>query len=303
LTQLSALQDLRLTAVRHFNLMQAQERLISGTLNCCLKSSNNSAHPATFQQAHSAPATLPPAVPVPFAATDLSAITEYTRAPTFTSPAKVTMTKYQPTPTNPEYPTDPLTNFQSPHARGFPGCLGCGGPIHAFKACPKNSDFSARANFYKNLFAHKPHLQKRPPGPSKMFPACAPSESGCLPPTQSFVAPAPAPSLARPSLPVPPHPAPPPSLVLLPLSAPAPPRAPKRKGHFLVIGVSRVFVRVSFRRHKCTWGSRVPVPVISVSPRGCHISPHVVYSSDLFLCLECITLKYEKVKHVQILTQ
>jgi hypothetical protein len=56
-------------------------------------------------------------------------------------------------------------------------------PRALFWQCPQHDTPGASAIFYKNLFAHKPHLRKRPPLPSEMISVPPPS-------TQSFSSPA-----------------------------------------------------------------------------------------------------------------
>jgi hypothetical protein len=176
--QLDALRTLHIVAVCHYAIMRAHERLISHTLNQRLKTTTAGAATFSATPSHrSSSSTTSDAV---------SALTQYTRAPTFTLPAEATMNRYQPAPSHQPFPIDPITNFQSPHPLGFPGCLGCGSPDHKFRACTLNQDTTDRITFYKNLFAHKPHLRKRPPDASKMLPVPRPAPPSGPTPTQSF---------------------------------------------------------------------------------------------------------------------
>jgi hypothetical protein len=119
------------------------------------------------------------------------------------------MQRYQPESSS-TYPTDPATNFTSPYPLGFAGCMFCGSSDHVYRLCSENGAPGASAIFYKNLFAHKPHLRKRPPLPSEMLPT--PSQ-----PTQSFATPihlpppSPSPNSSVSSLPPPPYGVPRPS--------------------------------------------------------------------------------------------
>ena len=102
----------------------------------------------------------------------------------FTSPAEQTMQRYQQSSSvESDFPVDPIMNFQSTYRRGFAGCMFCGDVHHVYRQCPSNGQPTASALFYKNLFAHKPHLQKRAPLPEDMLPPVAPG----TPPTQSFL--------------------------------------------------------------------------------------------------------------------
>jgi hypothetical protein len=94
------------------------------------------------------------------------------------SPAEQTMSRYQGA-TNPSgaatFPIDPITGFVSSYPAGFAGCMYCGNPAHLFSDCSQRSTPGASIIFFKNLYAHKPHVRKRPP-----------SQPGAGPGTQSF---------------------------------------------------------------------------------------------------------------------
>jgi hypothetical protein len=198
--QLHALRTLRVAAVHHYHLFKAQEKLIAKTVLRKLKQG-------------------------PAANTALAAPTTVSTLPstrTFLSPAEETMRRYSSAGTTPEFPTDPLTNFQSTYPIGFNGCMFCGVPDHVFRSCPQNEAPGASAIFYKHLFAHKPHLRKRAPLPTDILPA--PATTSPAPATQSFPTPT-IPILAAPPLPSGPSPAaePPPSAGPPPGPPPLPP--------------------------------------------------------------------------------
>jgi hypothetical protein len=182
-SQLGALRSLRVAAVRQYTLLRAQERLIAKTINRKL----NKQSPGTTALAAPISASVVRPIPGSFTSPvglsdDVSALTR-----SFMSPAEQTMRRYQPTPTTNtagplSNPVDPVTNFQSAYPLNFVGCMFCGDPNHVFKGCPANGQPGASAVFFKNLFAHKPHLRQREPRPDEMVPA--------RPATQSFVAPA-----------------------------------------------------------------------------------------------------------------
>ena len=169
-SQLAALRSLRATAVRQYTILKNHERLIYRTVQRRLK--NNTA-----------PTSSSPVMvttdPTPTTQTD----DESPLAQTFMSPAEQTISRYQPSPTNPpisaEFPVDPITKFQSCYPAGFQGCMFCGATEHRFKECPTRSTPGSTAVFYKHLFAHKPHLRQRDPTPT-------PSAGGTTPATQSF---------------------------------------------------------------------------------------------------------------------
>ncbi len=182
-SQLGALRSLRVAAVRQFTVLRAQERLIAKTINRKLNKHSSGttalAAPISASVTRPIPSSLIPSVGL---SDDVSALTR-----SFMSPAEQTMSRYQPTPaTNTagplSNPIDPITNFQSAYPINFMGCMFCGDPNHVFKSCPANGQPGASAVFYKNLFAHKPHLRQREPRPDEMLPA--------RPATQSFAAPA-----------------------------------------------------------------------------------------------------------------
>jgi hypothetical protein len=184
-SQLGALRSLRVAAVRQHTLLRAQERLIAKTVNRKL----NKQSPGTTALAAPTSASIPRLsfgsnAPSVVPTDDVSALTR-----SFMSPAEQTMSRYQPTPTitstagpHSSNPIDPVTNFQSSYPAGFLGCMCCGDPNHVYRACSQNGQPGASAVFYKNLFAHKPHLRQRDPRPDEMLPA--------RPTTQSFAAPA-----------------------------------------------------------------------------------------------------------------
>jgi hypothetical protein len=170
-SQLAALRSIRVVAVRHYTLMKAQEKLVARTIARKMKNS-------TFSAPLLASASTLATPPLP-------------TATTYVSPAEQTMQRYQPGPSpsaSPTFPVDPATNFRSCYPVGFAGCMFCGAADHVFRACPQCDAPGASQVFYKHLFAHKPHLRKRPPQPSDMVqPSSAPAPStAVLPPTQSF---------------------------------------------------------------------------------------------------------------------
>lgn len=58
------------------------------------------------------------------------------------------------------FPVCQATGFQSPFDVLFKGCLGCGQTTHnVFKDCPLQNDPATKAEFFKNLHAHKPHYR------------------------------------------------------------------------------------------------------------------------------------------------
>jgi hypothetical protein len=182
-SQLGALRSLRVAAVRQFTLLRAQERLIAKTINRKL----NKQSPGTTALA--APISASIIHPIQGSSTSPVGLSDHGSSLTrsFMSPAEQTMSRYQPTPpTNTadplSNPIDPVTNFQSSYPINFIGCMFCGDPNHVFRSCPANGQPGASAVFYKNLFAHKPHLRKREPRPDEILPA--------RPATQSFAAPA-----------------------------------------------------------------------------------------------------------------
>jgi hypothetical protein len=188
------LRSLRVAAVRQFTLLRAQERLIAKTVNRKL----NKQSPGTAALAAPISASVIRPVPGSFTSPvgpsdDVSTLTR-----SFMSPAEQTMSRYQPTPTTNaagphSNPIDPVTNFQSACPINFLGCMFCGDPNHVFRACPANGQPGASAVFYKNLFAHKPHLRQREPRPDEMLPARLTTQSfaapaGFVPPAQPSAA-------------------------------------------------------------------------------------------------------------------
>ncbi len=178
-SQLHALRILRVAAVRHHTLLRAQEKLIAKTVLRKLK------HGPTTALA--APISVQPAL--------LPANDATTSTRVFLSPAEATMQRYSPAGSTPEYPTDPLTNFQSTYPVGFIGCMFCGSTDHVFRSCPQHEVTGAAAVFYKHLFAHKPHLRKRAPLPTEILPAPSTAALTPTPATQSFPSPATIPPL------------------------------------------------------------------------------------------------------------
>jgi hypothetical protein len=183
-TQLDALRSLRVAAVRNHTILRNQEKLIAKTVLRKLKHGHTTALAAPLSVAPAAPPP-PPASP----------ISDPAPAPirTLMSPAEQTMNRYQPTPASSPatFPIDPVTNFQSPYAVGFHGCMFCGSTDHVFRSCPQHEAPGASSVFFKNLFAHKPHLRKKEPRPDEYLPA--PFVSG-TPATQSFSVTAPPPA-------------------------------------------------------------------------------------------------------------
>jgi hypothetical protein len=256
-SQLDALRDLRRAAVRNYTSLKNQERIIAKSVIRKLKHAPTTAvsvaslpgaptfvsstrgfafdgapattpafmSPAahTSQQYHQAPPLMPPV--------------EH-QARSFMSPAEQTMQRYQPAPstTGPNtFPTDPVTNFQSPYPAGFSGCMYCGSVDHVFRTCPKHESPGAAKTFFKNLFAHKPHLRKKPPSADEFLPA-NPYPSHGIPPTQSFPLTAPLPPSPAffprpPEHPTATTPAPP---VTTPLSAPPAPAPLLKRARFCV---------------------------------------------------------------------
>ena len=220
-SQLDALRSLRIVAVRNFTSLRNTERLIAKTVLRKLHGKGQTtALAATFA---ATPSAAPPASTVteivPFEPT----ATDSSFAHTFMSPAEQTMRRYQPTSSAGEPIIDPITQFQSPYPLGFQGCMFCGSTDHVFKACPQHDAPGASAIFFKNLFAHKPHLRKLPPHPNE-FPR-SPLPSG-VPPTQSF-------SLTAPTE-LPP-PGPPPANPSAISSPPPSDRTPQKKTRFFLM--------------------------------------------------------------------
>jgi hypothetical protein len=232
-TQLSSLRTLRLVAVRHYTIMRNQERMVARSLHKRLtkqppgtKSAFYIAGPDSVGQ-H-----------LPFASgPDPSAPTRV-----LMSPAEQTMQRYQPASTEPPvFPMDPLTNFVSTLPAGFRGCLFCESADHTFKECPQNKAPGAAALFYKNLFAHKPHLRKRPPFQGDILPppviqsfsaaSVPPTPTIPIPDSQSTLPPSilrpPQPPPAGPPAGLPADPVPPPP------PEPMPPPGSKRARFFI----------------------------------------------------------------------
>jgi hypothetical protein len=210
-SQLDALRCLRVAAVRQHTLLRNQEKLIAKTVNRKIKH----IQPPTALAAPASviPPRLSPSASSPALSVSFDAASNPTRS--FMSPAEETMRRYQPASSDAptDFPIDPATNFQSTYPRGFPGCMFCGDSNHVFRQCPDNSKDGASSIFYRNLFAHKPHLRKRPPLPQEILPPPTPG----VPPTQSFV--------SGPTLSLPPAPAVPALLPPAPSSVASPPPA------------------------------------------------------------------------------
>jgi hypothetical protein len=175
--QLSAIRMLRAIAVGHYTLLHAQERLVNRALARCMEIS------ITAALSVEPPPPIPPApvsapVPAPVhtilpasaPADDVSTLSR-----TFVSPAEQTTQRYQQVLSHPpgpdSFPIDPITNFCSTYPTGFRGCMFCGSTDHVFRACPQHDAPGASDVFYCPLFAHKPHLRRRPPYTSDTPPA------------------------------------------------------------------------------------------------------------------------------------
>ena len=206
--QLDALCLLRHAAVCHYSLQKTHEKLIARTVHRKLKH---------IPSALTAPFSVAPSIAPSVLSTDTVRLTSATLSVpsehpddvsalthSFMSPAEQTMQFYQPAASapSPNFPTDPLTNFQSSYPVGFGGCMFCGASDHVFKGCSQKLTPGASATFFKHLFAHKPHLRQRPPLPSEVLPA-----NPGTPITQSFPSPARLPPPPQPCLrPPPPSP-------------------------------------------------------------------------------------------------
>jgi hypothetical protein len=149
-SQLAALRNLRLAAVRLHSSIKKQESLIARTVNRRLKAAQTHATQAVTLR------NTPPGI-----------------ASTFVSPAESTMQRYQPQ-IDPSFPIDPLTGFKSPHPIGHRGCMVCGSNDHVFTGCSRREETGSKDTFFRNLFAHKPHLRKLPPRPSEIQPGFVP---------------------------------------------------------------------------------------------------------------------------------
>ena len=157
-SQLAALRTLRVCAVRHYTVMKAHEKIVHRVVTRKLKDTPSSRTSSAPFSVIIPPARSDPTAP-PQSGNSLDGISALTRS--FLSPAEHTMQRYQPTlNTSTPFPIDPLTNFQSPFPTGFQGCMCCGSTEHVFRSCPRNGTDGASVLFYKNLFAHKPHLRK-----------------------------------------------------------------------------------------------------------------------------------------------
>jgi hypothetical protein len=85
------------------------------------------------------------------------------QAHSFMSPAKQTMRHCQPASSSASGACPVATNYQSTDPAGFQGCMFSGGADHVFRGCPQHETPGPSAVFYKNHFAHKPHLRKIAP--------------------------------------------------------------------------------------------------------------------------------------------
>ena len=180
-SQLDALRSLRVAAVWQFSLLRAQEKLIAKTV---LRKVNPRTPGATSL---AAPFSAAPPRHASFAPAGTP--NDHVPVRTFMSPTEQTMSRYQPAAaasSTGACPVDPLTHFQSTFPSGFQGCMFCGSTDHVFCSCPQHNSPGASALFFKNLFAHKPHLHTRNPRPEEML--SPPSASPGPPPNQSFVA-------------------------------------------------------------------------------------------------------------------
>jgi len=229
-SQLDALRSLRVAAVRQYSLLRAQEKLIAKTVL-------RKMHPRTpGATSLAAPFSAAPPRHASFAPTGTP--TDHVPVRVLMSPAEQTMNRYQPAAaasSTGACPVDPLTHFQSTFPSGFQGCMFCGSTDHVFRSCPQHDSPGASALFFKNLFAHKPHLRTRNPRPEEML--SPPSASPGPPPNQSFVAPIapPLPNGIRPASPPasilripPPTPTPPQP------ANPSPPQSPPKRARFFV---------------------------------------------------------------------
>jgi hypothetical protein len=168
---------LRAIAVRHYTLIHAQERLVNRALARRMKTSITAAlsvEPPSQISPASAPVPAPihTILPASAPADDVSTLSR-----TFVSPADQTMQRYQPALSHPPGPDSvpiyPITSFRSTYPTGFRGCMFCGLTDHVFRACPQHDAPGASDVFYRHLFAHKPHLRRRPPNASDILPATA----------------------------------------------------------------------------------------------------------------------------------
>ncbi len=236
-SQLDALRSLRVAAVRQFSLLRAQEKLIAKTVLRKMNPRTPGATPLA------APFSAAPSRHASFAPTGTP--NDHVPVRTFMSPAEQTMTRYQPAAaasSTGACPVDPLTHFQSTYPSGFQGCMFCGSTDHVFRSCPQHDSPGASALFFKNLFAHKPHLRTRNPRPEEIL--SPPSASPGPPPYQSFVATPIAPPLPNGVRPTRPPtlagsaPLPPASISRIPPPSqptnPSPPPSPSKRARFFV---------------------------------------------------------------------
>ena len=117
------------------------------------------------------------------------------------SPAESTMNHYAPTaPTDPNIPNpiDPITGHRSPFPSGFNGCMLCGSRKHIFQGCPNRHQPGSKSAFFRNLFAHKPHLRKNPPKPREIVPGFVPASQHTHP-SQAFAMHTPTPPVPGPN--------------------------------------------------------------------------------------------------------
>jgi hypothetical protein len=178
--QLEALRSLRTCAVRQHLLILKQEKIVHRVLNRTHKHHK----PPTLSAPFSANAPGDSSVPPPH---DLTGPPEdvSTLATVLTSPAETTMNKYKLSDSSePVFPIDPATNYQSNFPLGFDGCMVCGHTEHKFRTCPRHDEPGASRIFFKELFAHKPHCRKKPVDPADILPSRTAAA------TQSFTTPA-----------------------------------------------------------------------------------------------------------------
>jgi hypothetical protein len=172
-SQLAALCSLRIADVCQFALIRAQKKLISKTVLCKMnrQSPGVAAVAAPLSVAAPRPALMTPLLSPTLSYHQLNrpcaAINQISLWPL--ALARSTL----------------LPTFKVPNPAGFQRCMFCGGTAHVFRGCPQHNTPGASAVFYKNVFAHKPHLRKLAPRPKEMLPA-TPSLAG-PPATQYFL--------------------------------------------------------------------------------------------------------------------
>jgi hypothetical protein len=140
--QLDAFHLLRHAALHHYFLQKTHEKLIACTVHRKLKH---------IPSALTAPFSVAPSIAPSVPSTDTTRLTSATLSVppehpddvsaltrSFMSPAEQTMQCYQPAAApapapSPNFPTDPITNFQSSYPVGFGSCMFCGASDHVFK--------------------------------------------------------------------------------------------------------------------------------------------------------------------------